>query len=167
MSVPIAMMIVSPISGALSDKMSSEILTFIGLIVFTIAQLLFIFIDQNTKIYHLIMITVIMGIGIALFQSPNNSIIMSSVKPNKLGVAGSLNSLARNLGMIIGIALSTTILYSAMSYKIGYKVVTYIDNKPMTFIYGMHVAFMFSFALCLVACIVSAYRLFKKDKKVS
>ena len=167
MSVPIAMMIVSPISGALSDKMSSEILTFIGLIVFTIAQLLFIFIGQDTKIYHLIMITVIMGIGIALFQSPNNSIIMSSVKQNKLGVAGSLNSLARNLGMIIGIALSTTILYSAMSHKIGYKVVTYIDNKPMIFVYGMHVAFMVSFILCVVACIISAYRLFEKNKKVN
>ena len=167
MSVPIAMMIVSPISGALSDKMSSEILTFIGLIVFTIAQLLFIFIGQDTKIYHLIMITVIMGIGIALFQSPNNSIIMSSVKQNKLGVAGSLNSLARNLGMIIGIALSTTILYSAMSHKIGYKVITYIDNKPMIFVYGMHVAFMVSFILCVVACIISAYRLFEKNKKVN
>ncbi len=167
MSVPIAMMIVSPISGALSDKMSSEILTFIGLIVFTIAQLLFIFIGKDTKIYHLIMITVIMGIGIALFQSPNNSIIMSSVKQNKLGVAGSLNSLARNLGMIIGIALSTTILYSAMSHKIGYKVVTYIDNKPMIFVYGMHVAFMVSFILCVVACIISAYRLFEKNKKVN
>lgn len=167
MSVPIAMMIVSPISGALSDKMSSEILTFIGLIVFTISQLLFIFIGKDTKIYHLIMITVIMGIGIALFQSPNNSIIMSSVKQNKLGVAGSLNSLARNLGMIIGIALSTTILYSAMSHKIGYKVVTYIDNKPMIFVYGMHVAFMVSFILCVVACIISAYRLFEKNQKVN
>lgn len=166
MSVPIAMMIVAPISGALSDKMSSEILTFIGLIVFTIAQLLFIFLDQNTEISYLIMTTVMTGIGIALFQSPNNSIIMSSVKQNKLGVAGSLNSLARNLGMIIGIALSTTILYSAMSHKIGYKVVTYIDNKPMVFVYGMHVAFMVSFVVCLIACIISAYRLFKKDKKV-
>lgn len=167
MSVPIAMMIVAPISGALSDKMSSEILTFIGLIVFTIAQFLFTFLDQNTEISHLVMITVMTGIGVALFQSPNNSIIMSSVKPNKLGVAGSLNSLARNLGMIIGIALSTTILYSAMSHKAGYKVITYIDNKPMVFIYGMHVAFMVSFILCLIACIVSGYRLFKKEKKVN
>lgn len=162
MSVPIAMMIVAPISGSLSDRMGSEILTFIGLIIVTITQLLFTFIDQSTSVPYLVTITTMTGVGVALFQSPNNSIIMSSVKPNKLGIAGSLNSLARNLGMIIGISLSTTILYFAMSHKAGYKVITYIDNQPMLFIYGMHIAFAVSFTLCFIACVVSAYRLFKK-----
>lgn len=162
MSVPIAMMIVAPISGSLSDRMGSEILTFIGLVIVTITQFLFIFMDQSTSVPYLVSITTMTGVGVALFQSPNNSIIMSSVKPNKLGIAGSLNSLARNLGMIIGISLSTTILYLAMSHKAGFKVITYIDNMPMLFIYGMHVAFAVSFILCLIACIISAYRLFKK-----
>lgn len=162
MSVPIAMMIVAPISGSLSDRMGSEILTFIGLVVVTITQFLYMFIDQSTSVIYLVAVTTMNGVGIALFQSPNNSIIMSSVKPNKLGIAGSLNSLARNLGMIIGISLSTTILYLGMSHKAGYKVITYIDNQPMLFVYGMHIAFAVSFALCLIACVVSAYRLFKK-----
>ena len=62
-----------------------------------------------------------MGLGNALFQSPNNTMVMSSVEKQDLGVAGSMNSF-RNLGMVIGIALSTTILYRGMSEAYGERV---------------------------------------------
>ncbi|MBC6498412.1 MFS transporter [Weissella confusa] len=42
------------------------------------------------------------GFGMAFFQSPNNALIMSNAPQDKLGVAGSLNALSRNLGMITG-----------------------------------------------------------------
>ena len=54
-----------------------------------------------------------MGLGAGLFQSPNNSSVMSSVTPQKLGVAGGINSLVRNLGMVTGIAWSVA-LFEAM-----------------------------------------------------
>ncbi|WP_223889756.1 hypothetical protein [Lactobacillus paragasseri] len=45
-----------------------------------------------------------------LFQSPNNSVIMSSVDQQFLGIAGSVNSLVRNFGMELRVSLSTIIL---------------------------------------------------------
>jgi len=164
MCVPIAMIIVAPISGALSDKMGSEGLTFIGLLIVCISQILLIFIGLNTQIYVLIGINLLTGIGVALFQSPNNSIVMSSVEPKYLGIAGSMNSLARNLGMVIGLSLSTTILYNAMSIKAGYKVTGYIVGEDNLFLYGMHIAFLVSFLLCFIAFLITGFRLFKKRK---
>lgn len=162
MCVPIAMVFVAPISGTLSDKFGSEGLTFIGLLVVCISQFLFIFISINTSISYLVILALLNGTGVALFQSPNNSIIMSSVAPNHLGIAGSINSLARNLGMVIGLSLSTTILYSSMSYQAGHKVTSYIRGRDDLFLYGLHVAFSVSFLLCFIAFLITIYRLFKK-----
>lgn len=162
MCVPIAMVVVAPISGALSDKIGSEGLTCFGLLIVSISQLLFIFIGLKTTIAYLIMLTILSGTGVALFQSPNNSIIMSSVEHNHLGIAGSINSLARNIGMVTGLSLSTTILYSAMTDEAGYKVTSYIEGRDDLFLYGMHIAFLVSFLLCFMAFIITAIRLFKK-----
>ena len=164
MCVPIAMIIVAPISGALSDKMGSEGLTFIGLFVVCISQIFLVFVGLKTPIYILIILNLLTGIGVALFQSPNNSIVMSSVEPKYLGIAGSMNSLARNLGMVLGLSLSTTILYNSMSNKAGYKVTGYIVGKDNLFLYGMHIAFLVSFLLCFVAFVITGFRLFRKRK---
>ena len=55
----------------------------------------------------------------AMFQSPNTSLIMSTVERSQTGVAGSINALARNLGMVFGISLSTVLLYNIMSGHLG------------------------------------------------
>jgi fucose permease len=44
------------------------------------------------------------GIGMGIFQSPNNSAIMSAAPRDRLGVASGLLSLTRTLGQITGIA---------------------------------------------------------------
>lgn len=162
MCVPIAMVIVAPISGALSDKIGAKGLTFLGLFIVSVSQLLFILIGLKTTISHLVLLTLLAGTGVALFQSPNNSIIMSSVEHNHLGIAGSINSLARNIGMVTGLSLSTTILYSSMTQKAGYKVNGYIDGRDDLFLYGMHIAFLVSFSLCFIAFIITGIRLYRK-----
>ena len=162
MCVPIAMVIVAPISGALSDNIGSEGLTFLGLFIVSVSQLLFILIGLKTTISYLVILTLLAGTGVALFQSPNNSIIMSSVEHNHLGIAGSINSLARNIGMVTGLSLSTTILYSSMTQKAGYKVNGYINGRDDLFLYGMHIAFLVSFSLCFIAFIITGIRLYRK-----
>lgn len=162
MCVPIAMVIVAPISGALSDKIGAEGLTFLGLFIVSVSQLLFILIGLKTTISYLVILTLLAGTGVALFQSPNNSIIMSSVEHNHLGIAGSINSLARNIGMVTGLSLSTTILYSSMTQKAGYKVNGYINGRDDLFLYGMHIAFLVSFSLCFIAFIITGIRLYRK-----
>lgn len=167
MVFPLVMVIAAPISGSLSDKVGRELLTFIGLALTTIVQLGFVFIDGNTNIAVFILMTGIMGLGSALFQSPNNAIVMSSISKKELGIAGSLNSLARNLGMVFGISFATTILYVAMSNKSGYKVTTYLADQPELFVYGMHVTFGVAFVICLIATILTGRRLLTAKGKTA
>ncbi|MBV7392314.1 MFS transporter [Enterococcus sp. ALS3] len=164
MVFPGLMIIGSPLSGYLTDKIGPKMLILTGLVLLSAAQLMYNFMDVKTALWYFTITTALMGLGNSLFQSPNNTMVMSSVTKENLGVAGSLNSFARNLGMVIGVSLSTTILYSGMSAAYGQKVTTYLTNRPDIFIFGMRVTFTASFVLCFVALILSIFR-FRKGGK--
>ena len=162
MVFPFLMVIGSPLSGYLTDKVGPEILVLVGLGMLSVTQLMYMFMQADSPLWYYVIATAIMGLGNSLFQSPNNTMVMSSVTKENLGVAGSLNSFARNLVMVIGISLATTILYDAMSSKMGERVTTYIANRPDVFIYGMKITFLGSFFLCLVALFLTLYRVKKQ-----
>ncbi|MBO0471958.1 MFS transporter [Enterococcus sp. DIV0242_7C1] len=164
MVFPLLMVVGSPISGYLTDKIGTKLLTFAGLILLSITSLMYMFLNQGTPLWYYILATGIMGLGNALFQSPNNTTVMSSVAKEDLGVAGSMNSFARNLGMVLGIALATTILYHSMSVAYGSRVTTYINERPDIFIFGMRITFLGSFILCLSALGLTFYRSLKLKK---
>ncbi|WP_159723326.1 MFS transporter [Enterococcus sp. CSURQ0835] len=151
MVFPLMMVVGAPLSGYMTDRIGSKPLVLMGLALLSVTQLLYIFMDIKTPIWFYIVATAIMGVGNALFQSPNNTMIMSSVTKENLGVAGSLNAFARNLGMVVGIALSTTILYSGMSQAYGKRVTTYINGRPDIFVFGMRVTFVVALGLCVAA----------------
>jgi MFS family permease len=122
---------------------------------------------EHSSLYVLIIYIVIMSLGNGLFQSPNNSLILSNAPKNMLGIAGSVNALVRNLGMITGIAMAILILYGRMSSKIGYEVSTYIEGRDDVFIYGMKGAYIAAASICAVGAILTAIRLYSKRKNNS
>jgi len=89
---------------------------------------------------------------------------MSSVSVKDLGVAGGINALARELGMIVGISVATTVLFAAMSRTANRAVTSYLPTHPEIFISGMHVAFLVSFGICLVATLITGYRLWRHQR---
>ena len=159
MIYPLILTVVAPISGHLSDKIGSEILTFIGLVLISLGLLLMSTLNESSTLLSMVIFTGTMSIGMGLFQSPNNSLIMSTVTKDKLGIAGSINALIRNLGMICGIALATTLLYSRMSSKVGYRVTDYIPGRNDAFIYGMKTVYITAAIVCLVGTILTFLRL--------
>lgn len=165
---PIVLAVVAPFSGYLSDKIGSEILTLIGLILTSIGLLLVSTLNEKSTITILMVYIVIMTIGNGAFQSPNNSLIMSTVPKDKLGIAGSVNALIRNLGFVVGTSLATLLLYNRMSYKVGYRVIDYIKGRDDVFIYGMKCVYLSAGILCIVGVVITALRLYniKKMKKV-
>lgn len=165
MVFPLVMVVGAPISGALSDKVGPMILCLIGLVLLTVSQISYMLVGSDTPLFLFMIIPALMGLGNALFQAPNNTIVMSSVEVKDLGIAGSLNSLARNFGMVVGISLSTTVLYSAMSAKMGEKVTTYLADRPDIFIYGMGVTYFVSFLICLLALVMTGWRFIKGRQK--
>ncbi|MEC0169681.1 MFS transporter [Paenibacillus graminis] len=167
MLFPISMVIVAPLSGALSDKIGSEFLTFAGLIVMVIAQFGLARLHDGSAVALVGVWIAMLGIGSGLFQSPNNSLVMSTVPRTQLGSAGSVNSLVRNVGMVVGITIATSILFNVMSSKAGYRVTDLIPGRPDVFLSGMHVVFMTSSAICLVSALLTGWRMIsiKRAKK--
>ena len=161
MLFPITMAVVAPFSGALSDRIGSEVLTFAGLIVMVMAQFGLASLHSGSSISLVGVLIAMLGIGSGLFQSPNNSLVMSTVPKPHLGIAGSVNSLIRNVGMVVGIALATTTLFTVMSNKAGYRVTGLIEGRPDIFLEGMHVVFIFSAIICLIAALFTGWRLLK------
>ncbi|MGY0373413.1 MFS transporter [Clostridium sp. JNZ J1-5] len=158
---PVVLAIVAPVSGYLSDKIGSELLTFLGLLFTSAGLFLMSTLNQYSNLWVLTFFVVIMSIGNGLFQSPNNSLIMSTVPKNKLGIAGSVNALVRNLGMVFGISLSTTLLYNRMSHKIGYHVVNYVEGRDDVFVYGMRYVYITAAVICASGALLTALRLYK------
>jgi MFS-type transporter involved in bile tolerance (Atg22 family) len=120
--------------------------------------------NQNFQPHKFVLYIAVMALGNGLFQSPNNSLIMSTVPRDRLGIAGSINAMVRNLGLVIGITLSTIILYGVMSSRIGYEVTTFINGKEAQFCYAMNTAFAIAGIISLTGAILTAIRLVRKKK---
>jgi len=162
MTFPIVQVVVAPIAGAISDKIGPELLTFIGLILISISQVGYMFVGVTTPLWIFMFFVGLVGFGNGVFQAPNNSIVMNSVDVKDLGIAGGVNALARELGMIIGISLATTVLFSSMSHRAGHTVTSYVPAHPELFISGMHMAFMVALVICLVATVITGIRLLRR-----
>lgn len=158
---PVVLSIVAPISGYMSDKIGSEILTLIGLLLTSIGLFLISSLSEKSSLIILVVYIVVMTIGNGMFQSPNNSLVMSTVSKNKLGIAGSVNALIRNLGLVLGTAVATLLLYNRMSYRIGYRVVDYVKGRDDIFIYGMRWVYISAGILCLVGVAITALRFYR------
>lgn len=85
---------------------------------------------------------------------------------SKLRIAGSINALVRNLGIIFGISTSTTLLYNGMSSKIGYKVINYVAGRNDVFIYGMRYVYAGAALICILGAVITGMRLKSRKSEV-
>lgn len=161
MIFPIVQVVVAPIAGSIADKIGPYLLTLVGLVLILFSQIGYVLLNLNTPLVIVALLVGLVGFGNGTFQSPNNTIVMSAVDSQELGIAGSLNALARNFGMVVGISMATTVLFSAMSQKANRHITTYVNGRPDLFIYGMHVAFLVATGLCLVCVLLTAYRMLR------
>ena len=86
---------------------------------------------------------------------------MSRIAKTQLGIAGSVNSLIRNIGMVVGITVATSTLFGVMSREAGYRVTGLIPGRPDIFLAGMHIVFVVSASICLIAALLTGWRLLK------
>ncbi|MDR2081575.1 MAG: MFS transporter [Campylobacteraceae bacterium] len=155
MAFPIVMVVAAPIAGSLVYKLTAARLTILGLSLIALVNFLLIFIKIDMNIVYFIALVALIGLGNALFQSPNNTTIMSSADKRYLGVIGSLNALARNVGNIVGVTFATTILFAAMSFKAGEHISTYVKGEEELFMFGMHITFIVSLVFIMIALAIS------------
>lgn len=112
-SQPIAMTILSPLAGKLSDKKNPGIIASVGMAITAAGLILLCFINESTPGYVIVLLMILMGTGFGLFSSPNSNAIMSSVGKRHLGVASGVVGTMRMIGqmMSMGIAMMLIAIY--------------------------------------------------------
>ncbi len=114
---PIALGVVAPISGWLSDRIGVRVLTLIGLVMMSASYFGFRTVSVDMSIPHYLALAIPFGIGIGIFQSPNNSAIMGAVPRAFTGLAAGLLSITRLLGQITGVAVVGSIWASRVAAR--------------------------------------------------
>ncbi len=131
--IPGVMAIAAPIAGKLSDKYGSRIISLLGLISLFGGLLALSFISQKTTAAGYILRTIPIGLGMGLFQSPNNSAIMGSVPKTRLGIASGIMSLTRTLGQTTGIAIFGAIWAGRITAYLGSIPIDGATSAPPAF----------------------------------
>lgn len=103
---PIAIALVGPASGWLSDRVGSRWLSSAGLAITCLGLLLLSGLGPGATDLEVMGRLAVMGMGGGMFQSPNNSAIMGSVSRARLGIASGMLATMRNLGMAMGVAVA-------------------------------------------------------------
>ena len=150
---------IAPIAGRLSGKYGSRYLTLAGPIVFITALLMFTLYDKNCAMWQIILASGIMGIGNGLFQSPSNNAIMTSVAPSELGLASGILALSRNMGNILGVAVTITLFETFRNML--------LDSGKIydtAFLLSYRATMCFGILFGLI-CFIFAFIAHKQDKK--
>lgn len=103
---------VSPISGALSDRIGSRLLCTLGMATLGASLFMLSSLSSSATMMNIAWRLALTGIGIGIFISPNSAVAMSAVPPHRRGIASGSVATARNLGMVIGVALAGLIFNS-------------------------------------------------------
>ncbi len=155
MSVPLVMSVVAPMSGWLSDRTNSYILSSIGLGIASVSILSLGFLSSESGFIDVVLRLALLGLGMGLFQAPNNSIIMGSLPKEQLGIAAGTLGTMRNMGMVIGVAVSGAVFSNRYVYYGG------IENS---FLPAFHDTYVVSAVVCGIAVLTSLVRSGRRSK---
>jgi len=104
---PLMMTLFSPLVGRLSDRIEPRYFATTGMVLCTSGLAMLALIGSTTPIWVIILILVWVGLGFALFSSPNMSTIMGSVERIRYGQASGLAASMRVFGQIISMSVVT------------------------------------------------------------
>jgi EmrB/QacA subfamily drug resistance transporter len=106
----ITMMIMSPITGGLVNRVGSRRLISLGMIVTGIGTLLLMRSGAHASYMDIVPGFVIMGLGMSGIWAPMTTAVLNSVETEKSGVASAVNGAIREIGTAFGIALLGTLM---------------------------------------------------------
>jgi EmrB/QacA subfamily drug resistance transporter len=112
-AMPAVQAIFSPLAGRLSDRIEPRLIASAGMALTTAGLIVFTFLNAETSLRFIIGNLVLIGLGFALFSSPNTNAVMSSVPKTAYGVASATLATMRQVGMSfsMGIAMLMFALY--------------------------------------------------------
>src|SRR5213080_2210411 len=122
------LILIGPISGALSDKWGARGLSTLGLITASGGFFVLSGFDQSTPYSQIVVGLVLVGFGIGLFRSPNASSVMGSVPASKRGNSTAVRVTIINTSIVYSIPLVLALMTADVPYD---KLVSIIGNPNL------------------------------------
>jgi EmrB/QacA subfamily drug resistance transporter len=156
---PLMMGLTSPIAGTMSDRFGVRRITLLGLVVIATAYFGFLTFSVDTTASHYLLLAAPLGIGLGIFNSPNNSAIMGSVPPEYMGIGGGLLTMTRLLGQISGIAVLGSVWAAGVAAVSGGDLPAEGASaaSPLAQVAGLHTVFVIAGVVMAVALVVGAW----------
>jgi MFS family permease len=154
--MPATQAIFSPLAGRLSDRIEPRLIASAGMGLTTLGLVIFIFLNKETPLALIIGNLILMGLGFALFSSPNTNAVMSSAPKTAYGVASATLATMRGVGM----ALSMGVAMLMLALYIGRIQIT-PENYPLfqeSFQESMQMSFIVFAVLCFGGIFASLAR---------
>ena len=136
-------------AGRLADRLGPPRMTVLGLIGIAAGACMLSMIPAILGIYGYIAPLIVITVGYALFQTANNTAVMTDIRPDQRGVISGLLNLSRNLGLITGASVMGAVFAAASS------TVDITSAPPDAVATGMQVTFAVAAILILVALAIA------------
>jgi EmrB/QacA subfamily drug resistance transporter len=139
---PLIIVLTAPLAGILADRFGAGFVSLIGLgLMAGGCGLMTCFTIEATPTEFMLAV-IPYGLGVGMFQSPNNSVIMGAVAANRLGLASGLLSLARILGQAVGVPLIAALLASmTLTHSVGNIPRDVVEANPAALLFGVRYSF--------------------------
>jgi EmrB/QacA subfamily drug resistance transporter len=149
---PVVQSLLSPLAGTLSDRFNAAGMASLGMGLCALGLLAVCGVDEATSLWTIGVILAVLGLGFALFASPNMSVVMGSVQPRHYSIASSLVATMRTFGMSLSMGVTTVVFgFLLHGRQVGPETVP-------QFLASMHVIFAVCAALCVLGVFCSLGR---------
>lgn len=163
--VPVALGIVAPIAGTLSDRLGTRPITIVGLLALLAGYYALLALNAQTTMLDYVLYFLPVGLGIGVFQSPNNSAIMGAAPRGRLGVASGLLSITRTLGQITGVAVLGALWAGRVAYHTGVALAGGATTASAAAqVAGLHDTFLTNMVLMTLAMVFGIWGLVRERR---
>jgi MFS family permease len=149
---PVIMAVFSPLSGSLSDKIEPRMLASLGLGLNAAGLFGFAFLNPDSSIGMIMSLQAVIGLGSALFVSPNTNAIMSSVEPKFYGAASSIMATMRLIGQGLSMAVVTMVIYVFIGHA------AFSSSTASELVSSIHLSFLIFTILSMLGVLASLAR---------
>ena len=153
--VPLMLALLAPISGLLYDRSGWPHQATVGVVLVSLGLASLATIEADTPIVLVLARLGLVGLGSALFNPANTSMIMGSVPRSSLGTASAAVATFRNFGNSAGLAVASAVLVAVAGGAAG---VSASDLPEADLLRGIRAAFLAAALLSVFAIFASFAR---------
>jgi MFS family permease len=136
-------------AGRIADRFGAQRMTIVGLIGIAAGSAILSMLPATLGIPGYIAPIVVLTVGYALFQTANNTAVMTDIPPDRRGVMSGVLNLSRNLGLITGASVMGAV------FALASATIDITTAAPEAVATGMRITFAVAAILIVVALAIA------------